>query len=209
MRLTVLLATGAAALTACGPKPIIAVPVPQAPRTTVVLLRDSESGLVGRAHVSTATGMVELTAEGDVTSAVGTKAPEPVTTLSEADVFRTFFTLLSTLPPPPRYFTVEFEFSADTPTDETVSRLSDVVQWVGQRVVPDVGIIGHADTMGAADANHKLGLARAITVRDLLVTAVLDPALIDVRSHGERDGKVETPDGVGEPRNRRVEVVVR
>jgi outer membrane protein OmpA-like peptidoglycan-associated protein len=209
MRLTILLVTSAAALTACGPKPIIAVPVPQAPRTTVILLRDSESGLVGRAHVSTATGMVELTAERDVTTVVGTEAPGPVTTLSEADVRRTFFTPLSTLPPPPRYFTVEFQFSTDTPTDETVSRLSDIVQLVSQRVAPDVGIIGHADTMGAADANHKLGLARAITVRDLLVTAGLDPALIDVTSHGERDLRVQTADEIREADNRRVEIVVR
>jgi outer membrane protein OmpA-like peptidoglycan-associated protein len=33
--------------------------------------------------------------------------------------------------------------------------------------------------------------------------------MIEVRSHGERDLLVQTPDGAREPRNRRVEISVR
>lgn len=208
MRLAILLVTGAAALTACGPK-LVAVPAPPPPSTTVVLLRDTESGLVGRAHVSTATGMVELTAERDMTRVVGTEAPGPVTTLTEEDVVLTFGAALSALPPPPRYFTLHFEFDTNTLTDEAVLHLPDILQVVRQRLAPDVGIIGHTDTMGAVDTNHELGLTRAMIIRDFLVTAGLDPALIDVTSHGERNLKVQTADEIREMRNRRVEIVVR
>ena len=59
-----------------------------------------------------------------------------------------------------------------------------------------------------ADAGD-LGLIRANTVRGLLVQVGLDPSTIEVRSHGESDLLVKTPDETPEPRNRRVEISVR
>jgi outer membrane protein OmpA-like peptidoglycan-associated protein len=46
-------------------------------------------------------------------------------------------------------------------------------------------------------------------VRDLLVAEGIDPAMIQVTSHGEENPLVPTEDEVAEPRNRRVEVTVR
>ena len=74
---------------------------------------------------------------------------------------------------------------------------------------PEVAVVGHTDTMGNADTNVALGLKRATSVQRLLVTAGLDPAIIEVRSHGEVDLAVKTPNNTPEPRNRRVEIVVR
>jgi outer membrane protein OmpA-like peptidoglycan-associated protein len=54
-----------------------------------------------------------------------------------------------------------------------------------------------------------LGLKRATSVQRLLVDVGLDPSIIEVRSHGEVDQAVKTPDNTAEPRNRRVEIVVR
>jgi outer membrane protein OmpA-like peptidoglycan-associated protein len=63
--------------------------------------------------------------------------------------------------------------------------------------------------MGEAKANVELGLKRANMVRALLVEAGLDPAAIEVSSHGEADQLVKTRDNTPEPRNRRVEIAVR
>ena len=70
-------------------------------------------------------------------------------------------------------------------------------------------VIGHTDTTGAGLSNVELGLKRANSVRNLLVEARLNPALIEVTSHGEADLLVPTGDDVAEPRNRRVEITIR
>ena len=70
-------------------------------------------------------------------------------------------------------------------------------------------MIGHTDTTGAPASNFELGLKRAATVRNILVEAGLDPAFIELISHGEEELLVPTADDVAEPRNRRVEIAVR
>ena len=75
--------------------------------------------------------------------------------------------------------------------------------------MPEVTVVGHTDTMGSPQANIQLGLKRASTVRSILVDAGLDPALVEVTSHGEADLLMRTPDRTPEPHNRRVEISVR
>jgi hypothetical protein len=75
--------------------------------------------------------------------------------------------------------------------------------------VPRVTVIGHTDTTGSAASNVELGLRRANVVRALLVDVGIDPAAIDVTSHGEATLLVPTADEVFEPKNRRVEISVR
>jgi outer membrane protein OmpA-like peptidoglycan-associated protein len=52
-------------------------------------------------------------------------------------------------------------------------------------------------------------MKRATMVRALLGEAGLDPASIEVTSHGEAVLLVRTPDETYEPRNRRVEITIR
>jgi len=54
-----------------------------------------------------------------------------------------------------------------------------------------------------------LGLRRAVMVRNLLISAGVDAAQIQVTSLGETDLLVHTPDETAEPRNRRVDIIVR
>jgi outer membrane protein OmpA-like peptidoglycan-associated protein len=54
-----------------------------------------------------------------------------------------------------------------------------------------------------------LSTERARHVRDQLVEKGVDAELISVTSHGEDNPLIPTPDEVAEPKNRRVEVVVR
>jgi outer membrane protein OmpA-like peptidoglycan-associated protein len=73
----------------------------------------------------------------------------------------------------------------------------------------DVSIIGHTDTQGKADANTALALRRAEAVETLLKSQGMQASAVLVESHGESNLLVPTPDETPEPRNRRVEIVIR
>lgn len=67
---------------------------------------------------------------------------------------------------------------------------------------------GHTDSVGDAAMNQDLSERRAAAVRDFLVQRHgVDPGRIEVLGLGEQQLLVATPDGVDEPRNRRVQVV--
>ena len=67
---------------------------------------------------------------------------------------------------------------------------------------------GHADRAGSQTYNQALSMRRAKTVRDALVALGVSPARILSNAYGETHPRVDTPDGMVEPRNRRVEVMV-
>jgi OmpA-OmpF porin, OOP family len=205
--LAILAPLAAALAIACGPKHIN--PSGPASQALVVLLEDSETRTTGRAKVSNASGGVDLAAQGDSTVATAKRRPSPVRTMSEGDVQRVFGAALSALPPAPRHFTLFFGFESEQLTDESRALVPEILRTVKERADPEVAVVGHTDTMGAPRTNVALGLKRATTVRDLLVAAGLDPSTVDLRSHGEGDLLIRTPDETPEPRNRRVEIAVR
>jgi outer membrane protein OmpA-like peptidoglycan-associated protein len=191
---------------ACGPKRVSA-PAPPSP-AVVILLPDAD-GKVGRVRVSNEFGATELSAGRQAVNATADKRPAAVTTMSEADVNRLFGSAIAALPQPPRYFTLYFQFESDRLTEQSRALLPEILKTVRDRSMPEVSVVGHTDTMGTAQANIQLGLKRASTVRNILVDAGLDPALIEVTSHGEADLLMRTPDRTPEPHNRRVEISVR
>jgi OmpA-OmpF porin, OOP family len=193
---------------ACAGKTVTPVPGPTA-RTLVVLLPDSDTGVTGRADVSNAGGRVELAAARSSAVAIPARIPGPVTTMSEEEVQRIFGAALAALPPAAQHFTLYFRFESNELTDESRALVPQILSVVRERSIPEVLVVGHTDTMGAPKANIDLGLNRATAMRTLLVQAGLDPATVEVISHGETDLLVKTPDETPEPRNRRVEISVR
>lgn len=185
-------------------------PAPQRQAGTLVaLLPDADDGTVGRAFVSTTSGMAELQSARASTSVVGNGAPGAVAPLSEADVQTLFGSALSTMPRRAHQFTLYFEFESDELTAESRALVPQVLQAVKDYPFPDVEVIGHTDTTGTAASNVDLGLRRATLVRRLLLDAGLEGSIVDATSHGEADLLVPTPDETREPRNRRVEISVR
>lgn len=71
-----------------------------------------------------------------------------------------------------------------------------------------VNVNGYADTVGARAFNQTLSQQRAEGVADSLVRAGVEPVRITPRGYGETNLAVPTADGVDEPRNRRVEIVL-
>jgi outer membrane protein OmpA-like peptidoglycan-associated protein len=205
-RVLVLVAVAAGLQLACGP--VRSRTPERKAETTVVLLPESD-GSVGRAAVSNSAGAVELgTARASTTVAPGA-APEPPKEMAEADVKRLFGAALAAQPPAPAHFTLYFEFDSDELTAESRKLVGEVQSALKMYPAPQVTVIGHTDTRGAATANIGLGLRRANVVRMRLIEAGLDGSAINVTSHGEATLLVPTADDVSEPKNRRVEITVR
>jgi len=205
-RVLVLVAAAAGLQLACGPQQI---QTPQRKAETTVVLLPESDGSVGRAVVSNASGTVELgTARASTTIAPGA-APEPPKEMSEADVKRLFGAALAVQPPAPAHFTLYFEFDSDELTAESRKLVTEVQSAVKTYPAPQVTVIGHTDTRGAATANIGLGLRRAEVVRTRLIAAGLEASAINVTSHGEATLLVPTADDVSEAKNRRVEITVR
>jgi outer membrane protein OmpA-like peptidoglycan-associated protein len=191
---------------ACGPKRA-AAPVPPAP-AMVILLPDAD-GKVGRVRVTNEFGSSELSSDRQAVNVTADHRPGAVTTMSESDAKRVFGSAIAALPEAPRYFTLYFQFESDRLTEQSRALLPEILKTVRERSMPEVTVVGHTDTMGSSQANIQLGLKRASTVRHILVEAGLDPALIEVTSHGEADLLMRTPDRTPELHNRRVEISVR
>nr|TFG54894.1 MAG: glycine zipper 2TM domain-containing protein [Hyphomicrobiales bacterium] len=71
-----------------------------------------------------------------------------------------------------------------------------------------VNVNGFADTVGTRASNQVLSQQRAEGVADALVRNGVEPVRISPRGYGETNLRVPPPDGVDEPRNRRVEIVL-
>jgi hypothetical protein len=212
-RTRLLLALAALVVTAaCGAKR--AAPAPAAPpatpnRTLVVLLPDPETRVTGRAVVSNEFGSTDLNAARAGSLATSTAAPGAARTVGDDEVTRVFGAALAALPPAARHFTLQFKFESDALTEASVALIPAILAAVRAMAVPEVGVVGHTDTMGESKANLALGLKRARTVRNILVQAGLPASTVVVSSHGEADLLVQTRDKTPEPRNRRVEITVR
>jgi opacity protein-like surface antigen len=68
---------------------------------------------------------------------------------------------------------------------------------------------GHTDKSGPESYNMALSLRRANTVKDALVREGVPATAISVIGKGETQPLVQTADGVREPQNRRVEILVQ
>lgn len=75
---------------------------------------------------------------------------------------------------------------------------------------PDIDVIinGHADRSGTDQYNLDLSQKRAEFVRDTLIRSGVPEARIAYFAFGESDPTIQTPDGVREPANRRVEIFI-
>ena len=176
----------------------------------VALLRDPETRKVGRVIVSSTLGAsVELKKKRTATRVVIGLPPSVVFRFSESQVQQLFGDALAALPPAPRHFLLYFANGSDQLTPASEKLLPAILVFVKNRAVPDVTVVGHTDTTGAAPANVEVGRRRATMIRDRLVGAGLDAGIVSMASHGEADLLVPTPDNTPEPKNRRVEVSVR
>jgi len=133
----------------------------------------------------------------------------PVYTLDAAGIDRAFDTVVAAEPVPPARFLLYFETGTATLTPESAGDIDRILAAIADRDSRDIAITGHADRAGSDAANYQISIRRAQAVSNTLVDAGIPRDSLDLTSHGEANPIVPTADGVAEPRNRRVEVIVR
>lgn len=139
------------------------------------------------------------------TTAIGPRAYKS----SQDEVMAQFGPALGAQPSRPATFTLYFVEGKDELTDESKRVVDTIMAEIAKRSVPDVLVVGHTDTVGNDQFNDALGQQRAETVRAALIRLGIPAEDIRAISRGKRALAVQTGDGVPEPRNRRVEIVVR
>lgn len=117
-------------------------------------------------------------------------------------------------PPPPapeptRNFLVFFDWDQSVITPEAAAILREASDTAKTLAPVRIVATGHADRSGPAEYNDRLSARRAQAVRQHLAGLGIDPITIATFAKGETDPLVPTPDGVREPQNRRVEIVLQ
>ena len=118
-------------------------------------------------------------------------------------------------PPPPaaappamqKQFVVYFEFDRSNLTPEGARVVQDAAAAFRATGSARVAVSGYTDLAGTQQYNIGLSKRRADTVRAGLIRAGVPDGAIAESWHGKQNPAVPTPDGVREPRNRRVEIV--
>ncbi|MEQ9812457.1 MAG: OmpA family protein [Azospirillaceae bacterium] len=113
-------------------------------------------------------------------------------------------------PPPPAQdrFIVFFDWDRSNLTAQANGVLDQAVATYNQAGFAQVLAEGHADRSGPAGYNVGLSQRRGESVRQGLIARGIAPDEIVVRAFGETQLLVPTPDGVREPQNRRVEIIL-
>lgn len=168
----------------------------------VVLLPDDD-GTLGRVVVTSPTDSIELSQKSQGAFIGG---PQRDTFfLSPDELQKDFGAALAASPKKPSSYLLYFEAGLSSLTASSLAEIPKIKDDLAHRPGADMSVIGHSDTRGDALANYQLGLTRATQVAELIGSA----QRLSVLSHGEKNLLVKTADEVDEPRNRRVEVIVR
>jgi outer membrane protein OmpA-like peptidoglycan-associated protein len=173
---------------------------------TVVLL--PEQG--GRdAAVTVRQGERTLVLDRPYAAADLTSSGPQATTSSAAEVQARYGAALAAQPMRPTSFTLYFVENTDTLTEASQRTLDGVIAEIARYPVPDIVVVGHTDLVGTDVVNDALARKRADTVRTVLIGRGVAPSNVVAVGRGKREPAVPTADGVAEPRNRRVVILVR
>ena len=113
--------------------------------------------------------------------------------------------------PPPAQVTsymVFFDWDRSNLSAQALNTIKQAAQAYKSKGNARVTATGHTDTSGPENYNMALSLRRANAVKDALVREGVPPTAIAVIGRGEAQPLVQTADGVREPQNRRVEIVL-
>lgn len=180
-----------------------------APRHTVILVPDSD-GHTGKAEVITDGGRQSLDKANDMTRVSGrSAAPSPATTADSMFISTTFADAIAAEPLAPEKFILFFETGGSNLLSESKAVITNILAAIIRRGAISISVSGHTDAVGSMQLNDELARSRAQAVSNILIQNGVSPDMLEVTSHGKGNPLVPTPDGVAEPRNRRVEVIVR
>jgi OmpA-OmpF porin, OOP family len=116
-------------------------------------------------------------------------------------------------PPPPAVappsFMVFFDWDRSNLSAQALATIKQAADAFRAKGNARITATGHTDTSGPEAYNMALSLRRANAVKDALVREGVPAQAITVIGMGEKGLLVPTADGVREPQNRRVEIVIQ
>jgi OmpA-OmpF porin, OOP family len=183
------------------------------PKEDVFTLLPEPDGKIGAIRVTNAGGSQILDRPGDTTRAGdfnrSPSAPQP---LDEKEIGGIFAEALLSQPDLSRRFvsfTLWFESDKTKLTDPSKKALPEILRTIKIRQSKEIHIVGHTDRVGTDLHNLKLSSRRANFVKDFFLSKGIKSSVLIVSSLGESRPLVYTEDGVAEPINRRVEIMIR
>lgn len=179
------------------------------PRASFYLVPDPE-GHVGEVTIANQADSVTLyRANQTVAAKREDKAFSKTRVARTADIQAKFGSALAELPAPPQGFNIYFDRGSSQVDGQSMPLIEKAIEEARKRDSRDISLNGHTDRTGEADWNMKLSLERANAVRKLLLDQGIAADSMTIEYYGESKPVVPTEDNVSEPKNRRVEVVVR
>ena len=118
-------------------------------------------------------------------------------------------TPVAAAPAPARTYLVFFDWDRADLTARAREIIAEAAQNAGRVQATRIEVAGHADRSGSPAYNQRLSQRRADAVAAELVARGISRNDIAVTAYGESRPLVPTADGVREPQNRRVEIVLR
>jgi len=118
-------------------------------------------------------------------------------------------------PPPPApmaaapSYMVFFDWDRSNLSQQALATIQQAANTYKTKGSARITATGHADRSGPENYNMALSLRRANAVKDALVRDGVPATAISVIGKGETQPLVPTADGVREPQNRRVEIVIQ
>ena len=175
-----------------------------------VLLPDERDPAGGSSILVEQAGATATLDEPGAAATVGPAAPpKAVGVLNARQIDALFAEALTAEPAPPVRFVLYFISGTSELTPESKALLPEAQRVAAGRPAPRIDVVGHTDRVGGAETNTRLARERASAVGEQLSAVGVPQNAIRATSFGEADNAVPTADGVAEPKNRRVEILVR
>lgn len=181
-----------------------------AKKENMIIVMPDQKGQTGELQLDNDKGITRLDQPGQLLLVGDDRSMEiSQKGLAEQTQNDLFGDALEMSPKPPTFYLLYFDTNALSLDPYSSHTLKKVIRDIQGRENKDIVVIGHTDRTGKKDYNMALSIKRAVFIRDLLIKNGVDPSVIETISHGEGNPLIQTPDNQAEPKNRRVEVVIR
>lgn len=104
---------------------------------------------------------------------------------------------------------INFEHDKAILDAEDKKKLDEIVTITHSSVDYTIVITGHTDTNGSTEYNKKLGLQRANSMKEYLISQGVDGSLISISSNGESTLLADEKNKAAAERNRRAELLIK
>ena len=173
--------------------------------SSYVVLLENKDGTTGKVIITGQKGEQVLSKANEGAPLDGSAPAAPV---SKNKLDKDFSAAIAAQPTLPVSYLIYFRKDVLL-TKKSKALIPKIIEEINSRQVVDISVIGHTDTVSTMKLNEKLSRQRAEKIVALLKKKGVNFRAITLESHSERNLLIPTPDNKYDPKNRRVEVLIR